>query len=218
MLPRSHDELVARLSGGVTPVVGLRPPLVRLAWWLALQAVTLGSAFLFGLREDLALHLHDGRFLLELVAFIAAGSIAGGIALSAAVPGMTKGRGTLAIPLVIGAFAFALLSLEPALSGNRSTGRFLFEGMRCVGAIASFSALPWVALFIAVRRGAPLDRNYAATCTGAAALLFAAAAVRIACPVDDGLHLLFWHTVPISLGISLAGTLTARWLEPLAAD
>jgi len=69
-----------------------------------------------------------------------------------------------------------------------------------------------------VRRGAPLDAVLAGGSTGAAALLIAAAAVRIACPIDDELHLFAWHTVPVVVGIVLSALAGAKWLEPLAED
>jgi hypothetical protein len=64
-----------------------------------------------------------------------------------------------------------------------------------------------------VRRGAPLDAAVAGACAGAAALLFGAAAVRIACPIDEGLHLLTWHTLPIAIGAALSAVVGARWLH-----
>jgi hypothetical protein len=36
--------------------------------------------------------------------------------------------------------------------------------------------------------------------------------VRIACPIDEGLHLLTWHTLPIAMGAALSAIAGARWL------
>jgi hypothetical protein len=76
-----------------------------------------------------------------------------------------------------------------------------------------FALVPWLALFVAVRRGAPLNGPVAGAYAGAAAVLFAAAAVRIACPIDAQLHLLAWHTPPIAMGAAFSGVAGARWLD-----
>src|SRR5207249_2213762 len=89
----------------------------------------------------------------------------------------------------------ARLALWPA-ARIRSVWGFVAHGAQCVVSILAFSVLPWTALFLAVRRGAPLDASLAGAYVGAAALLFAAAAVRIACPIDEELHVLTWHTLP----------------------
>ena len=87
------------------------------------------------------------------------------------------------------------------------------SGAQCLLCTLGFSAIPWTALFVAVRRGAPLDVPLVGVCAGAAAFLFAAAAVRIACPIDEAVHLLTWHAMPVALGAALSGVAGARWLD-----
>ena len=72
--PLTHERLVARLLTDARPVRPLWSPHTRLALWLALQALTLGFAVEFGLRQDLGDHLHQPLFLLEVAALIAAGA------------------------------------------------------------------------------------------------------------------------------------------------
>jgi len=191
--PPSHERLVARLIADARPVRPLWSPHARLALWLALETLTIGFAVEFGLRQDLGDHLHQPLFLLEVGALIAAGVMAAAVALRVAA-------------------AVVLASLEPA-ARIRSVWGFVAHGAQCVVSILAFSVLPWTALFLAVRRGAPLDASLAGAYVGAAALLFAAAAVRIACPIDEELHVLTWHTLPIAMGAALSGVAGARWLE-----
>src|SRR5206468_613923 len=134
--PPTHERLVARLIADAQPVRPLWSPRTRLALWLALQTLTLGSSW-----------------------------------------------------------------------------GFVARGALCVICILGYSAIPWTVLFVAVRRGAPLDAPLVGVCAGAAALLFAAAAVRIACPIDEALHLLTWHAMPVALGTALSGVAGARWLD-----
>ncbi|TMB21411.1 MAG: DUF1109 domain-containing protein, partial [Deltaproteobacteria bacterium] len=148
----------------------------------------------------------------EVGALIAAGVMAAAVALRAAVPGMAGGRWAVTVSILLVAAAVVLASLEPA-ARIRSVWGFVAHGAQCVVSILAFSVLPWTALFLAVRRGAPLDASLAGAYVGAAALLFAAAAVRIACPIDEELHVLTWHTLPIAMGAALSGVAGARWLE-----
>ena len=128
----------------------------------------------------------------------------------AAVPGMASGR-LATFAMLLGLAAAALVSFEPS-SAFRSASDFVASGARCVLCILAFSTLPWIVLFVAVRRGAPLDTAVAGACAGTAALLFGAAAVRIACPIDEQVHLLTWHTLPIVMGAALSAVAGARWL------
>ena len=49
--------------------------------------------------------------------------------------------------------------------------QFVASGIQCVASILAFAALPWAALFVAMRRGAPLAGSVAGLYAGAAAFL-----------------------------------------------
>src|SRR5207247_7710570 len=91
-IPPTHERLVARLVADARPVRPLWSPHTRLAVWLVLQALTLGFAVEFGLRQDLGAHLRQPLFLLEVGALIAAGATAAAVAVRAAVHGMAGSR------------------------------------------------------------------------------------------------------------------------------
>lgn len=210
--PPTHARLVALLVADAHRVRPLWSPRTRLALRLALQTLTLGVAVEFGLRQDLGDHLRQPLFLLEVGALIVAGAMAAAVALRGAVPGMGSGRLAVTVSLLLGSAAVALVSLEP-VGAIRSSSGFVANGAQCVICILGFSAIPCTVLFVAVRRGAPLDAPAVGVCAGAAALLFAAAAVRIACPIDEAVHLLTWHAMPVLLGAALSGVAGARWLD-----
>ncbi len=210
-IPDTHEHLVARLVADARPIRPLWSPQARLALWMLLPAFGLVVAVQLGLRQDLGLHLRQPLFALEVGALILAGAMAAALALRGAVPGMAPGRGLTMFILLLGAAAVTLVALEPAGTVH-SVREFAAGGAQCVASIIAFSALPWIALFVAVRRGAPLDSTLVGVETGAAAFLFGAAAVRIACPIDQGLHLLAWHAGPIAVGMALSAVAGARWL------
>src|SRR5439155_26088345 len=150
-----------------------------------------------GLRQARGAPLHRPRARLAGGTRIAAGVMAAAGAPGAAVPGMAGGRWAVTVSILPVAAAVVPASLEPA-TRIRSVWDFVAHGAQCVVSILAFSVLPWTALFLAVRRAAPLDASLAGAYVGAASLLFAAAAVRIACPIDEKLHVLTWHTLPIA--------------------
>jgi hypothetical protein len=84
-----------------------------------------------------------------------------------------------------------LVSHEPSAREVRM-GSFLFAGIRCVGCTAVLAAIPWRALFWALRRGKLLLTDKAGALIGAAAFSFAFAATRLGRPIDDSLHLLLF--------------------------
>jgi len=208
----SHERTVARLIADVRPVRPLWSPHVRLALWLGLQVVAIGCAVGFGLRDDLGLQLRRPLFVLEVALWMTAGSIAAAMALRAAVPGRENAPFEIFFWLLLACAALVVASLdagEPAPAG----WRFVTGGVQCVVSTVAFATIPLTALFVAVRRGAPLAARAAGLYAGAAAFLCAAAAVRIACPIDAKLHLLTWHTSTVAIGTVLSAVAGARWLD-----
>jgi hypothetical protein len=213
----THERLVERLLADAHAVRPLWSPVSRLAMWMALEMVVMTIAAVFGLRDDLGEHLREPLFVSEVAVFLVAGAMMALVALRVAIPGIPISRPVLALSGVLIGLSVVLVMLEPAAAMG-SAREFFRNGAQCIASILAFSALPGFLLLRAVRRGAPLDTLLAGASTGAAALLIAAAAVRIACPIDDGLHLFTWHTVPVVVGIILSALAGAKWLEPLAEE
>ena len=88
---------------------------------------------------------------------------------------------------------------------------FVATGLGCAMRTVLLAVLPWCALLIAVRRGAPPDPAKAGAFIGGAAFLMAALLLRFRCPLDERLHLLVWHALPV-----VGGTLLSALLASLA--
>jgi hypothetical protein len=73
--------------------------------------------------------------------------------------------------------------------------------------------LPWLVLWWLVKRGASMDGRFSGLFVGAGALLFSLAAMRIACPIDEPLHLHSWHLLPLLVVITLSTLAGAAWLR-----
>jgi len=209
-VPPIHDALVARLKADVGPLRPLWPPSVRLASWLVVAAAVVGAATQLGLRRDLGQQLGQPLYLLEIAALLGAGVLAAAAALLAAVPGR-GGRGVSYVALILALLAVAILGYEaPSRAVSRVT--FITDGLPCIFYVAAYGLLPWVALFTATARAAPLDGRAVGVYAGGAAFLVGAAAVRAACPIDDPLHVLAWHMPAIALWSCLSGVAGAAWL------
>jgi hypothetical protein len=210
-VPPIHDALVARLKADVGPLRPLWPPSVRLAFWFPVAAAVVAGATQLGLRHDLGRQLSQPLYLLEIAALFGAGILAAAAALLAAVPGR-EGRGVSSLALSLALLAVVILGYE-SLSAAVSRVAFVTDGLPCILYVAAYGLLPWVALFTATAGAAPLDGRAVGVYAGGAAFLVGAAAVRVACPIDDPLHVLVWHMPAIALWSCLSGVAGAAWLE-----
>jgi hypothetical protein len=211
-----HDELVDRLTIDLAPVMRPWSPWARLACWVGLALGTVAAAAVVGLRDDLAVQIERPGYLTTIAVLLAGAGLAATAAFLVAVPGRIALREADAIGAGLLALAVAAAPLGDRVPAT-STTAFVFEGLRCTVCIAAFGLLPWLVLFRALRRSAPLDGRTAGLCAGAAACLVGAAAVRVACPVDDMIHLAIWHAVPVVVwtfvSARLGGALLGRWLD-----
>ena len=208
--PPVHDALVARLKADLTPVRPLWPVSVRLASWLVLAGALIAVAMKVGLRHDLAMQLRRPLYLFELATLLGAGTAAASAALSGAVPGR-DGRSMGYAGLVLGLVSGALLLSEPAAAAF-SVGPFIESGLRCAFCVTIFGVVPWAAMLAAVGRGAPLEARATGALAGGAAFAMGAAAVRVACPIDDPLHVLTWHMAPVVAWTMFSAAVGSVWL------
>jgi hypothetical protein len=211
----THRAIVARLTTELTPARPLWSPWARLACWLALALAVVALAALMGLRHDLGVAIDRPGYVLDLAILLAGAGLAATLALLVAVPGRMDGRRARALGggLLVLALAAALLGETGVPPATRS----VLAELRCVVCVGLFGLVPWIALYRAVGRAAPLDGTATALCVGAAAFLVGAAAVRVACPYDDVAHLAVWHGLPVALwtvvSTTLGGTWLARWMD-----
>lgn len=206
-----HRLLVEALAAAVRPVRPLWPARARLGLWLLLEALVLlwvathtGNDFLRKLG-----HLD---YALEVIFFAGAATLAAMLALRLAVPGRRAGPREVALSIVLVLIGIALVMVgEPARTGY-PLGEFLRVGIGCALETCVLAALPWMAIWWAVKRGAPMRGAAAGGSTGAAALLFSFALMRIGCPIDEPLHLLTWHLLPALVLTALSALAGAAWL------
>jgi hypothetical protein len=207
-----HRALVRRLSSEVRPARPLWPVGARLGLWLVLEAGVLAWVMSHTTNHFTAKLTHP-VYAIELVFFAGAALISAALALRSAVPGRTllASEATFAGALVLaGTIVF---TIARPMDTSYTLGDFGRSGLRCACETVMLGALPWLSLWWMVRRGAPMSGWLSGLLVGAGALLFSFAVMRIACPIDEPLHLLIWHLLPALASIALSALAGATWLR-----
>jgi hypothetical protein len=206
-----HRALVDRLSANLRPSRPLWPVRRRLALWLVIEAAVLLRAMVVT-GNDFAMKLRHPPYALEIAFFAAAGLILAAMALKASIPGreVRPWQTALAVALVLGGI---LMLFAVPIRTDLPLSQFAGIGSQCAFATFANAILPWIALWWAVRRGAPGNGRAAGAMVGASAMLFSFAIMRIVCPIDEPLHLVTWHLGP-AIAVTLISTLAgAFWLR-----
>jgi hypothetical protein len=208
---RHHRALVERLAGDLRPARRLWPVNVRLGLWLILEAAVLVWVTTHT-PNDFIKKLQSPRYLLEVVLFAGAAIGAALIALRSAIPGRQVRIATAGITIGMLLAGTALLITQPQRTGY-PLGEFIRVGRQCAFETCVLAAVPWVALWWAARRGAPMSGWLTGLTAGGASMLFSFAWMRLKCPIDERLHLLVWHFVPVLAIALLSAIAGAAWLR-----
>jgi hypothetical protein len=207
-----HRLLVDALAEAITPVRPLWPVRVRLGLWLLLESIVL-LWVVTHTGNDFARKFRHLDYALEVVFFVVAATIAATLALRAAIPGRPISPREVALSIVLVMAGTILVLVGEPMRTGYTIGEFMHVGIACAVETCVLAALPWAALWWAVKRGAPLHAATAGLWTGAAALLFAFALMRIKCPLDEPLHLLTWHLLPVFVLTAISALAGAAWLR-----
>jgi hypothetical protein len=206
-----HRELVERLARGLKPVRPLWPVSARLALWLALEALFV-LLMVEKTKNDFMSKLAHPVYLLEVTFFAAAGIVSAVLALRGAIPGRGLRKSEIAVAAGLVVAGILLLMSQPVQTGL-PLSEFIRAGIPCACNTCIIALVPWLALWWAVRRGAPMNGAAEGALVGSGALLFTFAVMRIGCPLDDELHLLTWHLMPALLVIGLSTIAGEMWLR-----
>jgi len=207
-----HRALVERLTANVQPIPRIWPVAVRLGLWIVLEACILAwvSAHTTNHFKE---KLTQPAYAIEIFFFAAAAIISAALALRSAIPGRSlPARETALAAVLVLAGAMLLSVAEPMNTANR-LGDFVRQGLPCAYSTGMFAVLPWLGLWWAVRRGAPMRSGLSGVLIGGAALSFSFAMMRVACPSDEPLHLLTWHLLPALILTVFSGLAGMVWLR-----
>jgi len=214
-----HRAVVETLVAGLRPVRPLWPIRLRAGLWLLLEALVLvWVASHTG--NDYGAKFSHPFYALEVLSFAAAATIAGILALRAAIPGRRVAPGEMATVIGLALGGTVLIVLGVPMNVGTSLGSFGRIGIPCAIETCILGAAPWFALWWAVRRAAPMHGAATGALVGAGAMLFSFALMRIKCPIDEPAHLLVWHLLPALVLIAISALAGSIWLRfrPRALD
>jgi hypothetical protein len=207
-----HRALVRRFAADLKPARRLLSVGVRVGAWLALEVAVLAWVVTHTNNPFMEKLTHP-IYVIEIVFFAGAATILAILALRSAIPGRTLRAGEAALAVSLLAAGTALLILAEPVSTASGLSEFIRLGLRCAYETFVFAALPWVALWWLVKRGAPMHGGLSGLLVGGGALFFSFAMMRIACPIDEPLHVLTWHLLP-ALALTALSTLAGiAWLN-----
>jgi hypothetical protein len=201
--PFNPSSFIDGLVGDLKPV--RRPPGVlaaTLLWTLASTGIALAIVAFFHFRPDLAAELENAPFLFSSVLLFGGAVALSALAFRSGVPGrdfVARSRtGIVALAGVIVVFYLALAARESA-DLPVQVGLNL-QGYHCSVVVGILSVLPGIGLLFALKKKyAAVRPRYSGRLLGAAAGLLGAALMGFHCPVNEAVHLLVWHALPVLL-------------------
>jgi hypothetical protein len=209
------DELIQHLAADVQPVRPLRPLAQRAIGWLVLAATSLALVMMaMGVRRELGDPLDRADFGFEALLLVVTAVSAAMAALVISVPGAEQSRLVRWLPITAGIVCVLWAGGELAFAAatGAPTGRLTFA-WHCVYKTTSVAAVPGIALFLMVRRAAPMHAGWAGLLAVLATTAVGVLGANIICPNDRPLHMLLWHASPLILFAALGGWLGARLLR-----
>jgi hypothetical protein len=207
-----HRALVRRLATEVKPTRRLWSVGVRLGIWILLEVGVLAWVVTHT-DNDFIQKLRQPVYAIEILFFAAAAIISATLALRSAIPGrvLRASEGVLAAVLVLA--GAALVTAAKPINTTNPLGDFVRAGLPCARDTWMFAALPLLLLWWMVRRGASMRGGFSGLLVGAGALFFSFAMMRVACPIDEPLHVLTWHLLPALALIALSTLTGGMWLR-----
>ncbi len=202
------NRLIRELAQDAAPVRRLMPPERRLARWLAVAVPpVIAIAWAMGFRPDLDLRIAEPLFAIQLFAALATAVTAGWAALCATVPG--EPRWKLALPLIPFGVWLAAIGQQCWAEWLRFGAMPYAPDPACIPAIAIIGAVPALAIFAAIRRGAALQPRLAVLLGALAAGALGDFGLRLVHEADAGLMVLIWQFGTV-VGLSALAALFGR--------
>jgi hypothetical protein len=166
------ELLIERSIRQFQPVRTLWPVGLRLALWIFLESSLLALCASVNGSQGIETLVHNPRALITIGAFTLVSVAAGLLALRSAIPGREPQRAEILIVLVGCCAAFAVMGVRPLAAPSEILGADLHWALQVLG----LSMLPWVALFMAVERGVPVQPFDSGGLIGVASFSFGIAA------------------------------------------
>ncbi|TVQ85539.1 MAG: DUF1109 domain-containing protein [Micavibrio sp.] len=213
---KTTNDLIKSLSGDLSEVRPLAPPYKRALVWsgVFLTFMAVAAFVLEGFRHDAAVKITSPEFIVETLMLVLIGVLSLFAGFKLAVPDIRYGKlpfviigGILALGIGANAALF-FLSDTHHIHGQIEQHNMFYH---CVTNLGLLMLVPTVAVYILLKKSAPVLPVWAGYAVFLGVTAFAAATMRHVCGMDGAAHLLIWHFLP-ALGISFVGMIIGAFL------
>src|SRR5581483_7976183 len=152
-MDRPTDILIERLAASVVPVRPLASPGVRALKWLGVAVLwMLAAALMIQPRADVIAAVRDPGFAAQAAVGVATAMVAATAAFASVVPGYGAWRraALMTVPVIW----FIWFAGGAVLAGIHAP--LAVVGSECLASLLLFGSVPFVAIAVLLRRGAPL--------------------------------------------------------------
>lgn len=210
-------DLIATLATNLEPVRRLRPPLVRAGGWVLLAVAIIAMlGVAHGLRNDIGLRLHEPVFATTLAAGLATGVLAAIAIFYASQPDRSLRWLLFPVPplvLWVSTVSYGCLTNWVSIG---AAGIQLGETARCFATLLLTSVPLALAMYMMVRRAAPLRPTLVCAAGGIAIGGFTAAALSLLHELDASAMVLIWTLATTAIFAAL-GAIMGRRLPAVRA-
>lgn len=214
MIMKTEDLITSLAADSGTPTRRLRPPIVRLAVWIAVSLPWIALVVaVMGLRSDLAVKLQEQGWIVEQGAALAVALTAAMAAFCAGVPGRPMWeRAAPALPLLVWLGTLGVGCLKQILSAGPQSLGFQTD-WACLPGIVMIGLGPGVAMALMLRRGAPVAPVLSVGLGGLAASALADFGLRLSHPQDASLMVIVWQVGTVALLTAFSAMLGRRLVQ-----
>jgi hypothetical protein len=209
-----YKALIDRSIKDFQPVKKLWPVRLRLILWILLDIGILALVAVFRGSDNLGHLIHSPRELVGIATLVLTSIAAASMALRSAIPGREIARSELLLLIAVVFATSAISSITPSI-GILTLREFFGAGATSTLRLLDLAALPWLALFWAVRRGVPLQPVATGALVGIAAFCFALAVQRFMLESSDVPNPIIWQAVSgvlITTASAYVGSNLLNWI------
>ncbi len=211
---KTEDLIKAMVADTAT----VSPPISRTLWLALAAGVALACAEFFGLlqvRSDFAYAItHEPRFIFKFVFTLGLAIPALLLVLRLARPDGEAGwaKALLALPLILLAVAVAL-EMNAVPPEHWQVSALGSMPGACMKYIPMLSVAPFIAVFLALRSGAPSNPAAAGAAAGLLSAGIGAALYATFCVDDSPMFLAIWYVTGMAIVVALGALLGSRLLR-----
>lgn len=201
------NELIHSLTTNLKPVktikYGLKEHSIVL---LAGVFSVLAGIAITGIRVDIQNVALTASFITQTITLLLLAILSTIAAMQMSIPSLKK---SVSLKIVAAALIFWAVTILYLLINSKSP--FAGWGFSCAQEIVINSIIPAATIFFITRKSATLDRSSVGWLALTAGASFGALATQLSCSMNDPLHLIVWHTLPVFI-VGLFGMAIGKFI------